>query len=478
MEQRRIFIHNPKWQIIFIELLGLVLYIYLTYHLGGPQSNQDAIIIDTLLFYGWLVFWHFFFAQFIFPVQTLTERLMIFNRLYLYLFGGHGPAVLIENGGYRQRKKVMERHKPGVALIDTASAAMLRTDDEYTRPTGPGVVFTNANTWPRSGYEYFEGVVDLRPQSQILGPRENEDPFLPRGEKEKEAAFEERQKRRYRTSGLSRNGIEIVPNIIVFFQLNTQPGSGGTQFGYNGFAARLAITGEGVDPDLPADDARQRTAWKELPAILAANVWREAVGMFTLDELFQELASEFILPVPDGSAPITNHQPTGFEFISAWVKLRMTQEVVNELNSTGHLTGARVFSQEYKILKDRGMRVNNLSITNLRFPQTVEKELVQRWESTWYQRALIERETLEQHVSSTQQQGQQAARRDYAQAITKRLKRLYPISEYSSEQILSEMVASSLDMVIRDPQLLKRTGNERTALLDLIAWIQNNPANQ
>jgi hypothetical protein len=476
MEERRSFLRNPKWQIILIELSGVILYIYLTPRLGGPQHNQVSIIIDTFLFYLWLVFWHFFFAQFIFPVQTVTERIMIFKRLWLFLIGRHGPAVLVENGGYRQRKKEVERHRPGVALIDTASAAMLRTDDEYTRPAGPGVVFTTAR--PRSGYEYFEGVVDLRPQTQVLGPRENEDPFQAQGEKEKDGAYQERQRRRYRTSGLTRNGIEVVPNILVFFQLNTQPGLGGTQFGYNGFAVRLAITGEGIDPDLPVDAPRQRIAWRELPATLAANVWRESIGMFTVDELFQELGSDFVLPTPDGSSLNYNRHPTGFEFISSWLKLRMTQEVINELDSSAHPTGARVFSQEYKILKDRGIRVNNISITNLRFPETVEKELVQRWESTWYQRALLEREMLEQQLGIAQKRGMQTARTDYAVTIARGLKRLYSRSDPTNELILSSMVLSSLQTINQDPQLLKRSASEASSLLDLIAWIHNKPASQ
>jgi hypothetical protein len=467
---------DPKWQLVLVEVLGLGLYSYLTIRLGGAEKNQGAIVIDTLLFYFWLVFWHFFFAQFVLPVQTLAERLMVFNRLMLYLFGRHGPAVLIENGDYRSRKKEMHLHKPGVALIDSASAAMLRTDDEYTRPVGPGVVFTSSNNSIYPGLEYFAGVLDLRPQSQVLGPKENEDPFAPPGEKEKEAAFEERKKRRYRTSGLTRNGIEVVPNVIVSFQLNTQPGLGGTQFGYNGYAVRLAITGEGIDPDLPMGDARRRIAWKDLPAFLAANVWREAIGMFTLDELFQDLPPDFILPgAASGTEQARQHAPTGIEFITAWVKARMTQEVINELDSTGRQTGARIFSPEFKILKERGIRVNNVSIANLRFQDTVEKELVQRWESTWYQRAMGERETLEQQLNATQEHGQESARHEYSQAIAQRLKKLAPGIEHTSDEILLELVESSLHTIVRDPHLQKRAANEKNALLDLIAWIQNNP---
>ncbi len=351
MEGRSKFSTNPRWQIVLVNVLGLVVYIFLTIRLGGAQNNQGAIVIDTLLFYFWLLFWHFFFAQFVLPVQTLVERLLVLDRLVLYLFGSHGPAVLIANGEIKQRKdkqkKETDVHQPGVALVDTASAAMLRTDDEYTRPVGPGVVFTSSSTGAASGREYFseEDVVDLRPQFEWAGPGENEDPFASFDKViEKESAFEERKKRRYLTSGLTRNGIEVVPRMGVSFQLNTQPGLGGTQFGYNGYAVRLAIGGEGIDPDLPGGDVRRRIPWNKLPVLLAANVWRAAISMFTLDELFQDLAPDFILPRPANEIGQLDHQPpTGLEFISAWIKMRLTEETVDELDFRRAPDGSQYF---------------------------------------------------------------------------------------------------------------------------------------
>ena len=361
MERPRSFTHNPKIQILMVILLGLAIYAWLTIRLGGSENNQSFIIIDAFLFYFWMVFWTFFFSQFVLPVQKLSDRWLIFNRLILYLIGRHGPAILIENGEIRQRKNKIERHKPGIALIDTASAIMLRTDTEFTRPAGPGVVFTKAASWTHSGDEYLAGIVDLRAQNQVLGPKEKEDPFEPRGETEKEAAFAERQKRRYQTSGLTRNGIEVIPNIMVNFQLNSQPGQGGSQYGYNGSSVRLAITGEGIDPDLPVDDARRNISWQELPAFLAANVWREALSLLTLDELFQELPPDYHLSeLAETEKPQNSTQLVesfiGMELISGWVKQHLTQEVIDELGFTGRPTGARILSGEFKILKERGIQ--------------------------------------------------------------------------------------------------------------------------
>ncbi len=478
MEKNRSLLSNPKMQVTLALISGLAVYIILTGYLGGADQNQAAIVLDTILFYFWLVFWHFFFSQFVLPVQKLEERWLACDRLFKYLAGRHGPAVLIENGQIRQRKHETQRHKPGIALIDTASAVMLRTDEAYTRPGGPGVVFTGLTQFPHPEYEYLAGVVDLRPQSQALGPKEREDPFQPQYESEKAAAYAERQKRRYQTSGLTRNGIEVVPNILVSFQLNTHPGMGNSQFGYDGPAVRLAVTGEGIDPDLATDDARRSIGWQELPAYLAANIWREALSLFTLDDLFQELDPAYQLPSQSQTEKATDNLQfetlsTGLELINLWVRQRLMQEVVDELGFTGRPTGARIYSPENKILKERGVRVNNVTITNLRFPAAVENELIKRWDSTWYQHAMADRQLLEKQLSDTQNHSQQSARVEYALAIAQRLKKLPPGIEHSSDEILSEMVAGSLQLIVRDANMQKRAGFERNALLDLISSLQN-----
>ncbi len=146
--------------------------------------------------------------------------------------------------------------------------------------------------------------------------------------------------------------------------------------------------------------------------------------------------------------------------------------------SGGRRTGANIFSPEFKILKERGIRVNNVSIVNLHFEDPVEKELVRRWESTWHQRAIAERETLELQLGAVQEHGQETARLDYAQAIARQLNKLAPGIEHTPDEILLELVESSLHVIIKDDLLQKRAANEKNALLDLIAWIQSNPPSQ
>jgi len=119
---------------------------------------------------------------------------------------------------------------------------------------------------------------------------------------------------------LTRDGIEVIPNITVLFRVNTgypkerQPGS---RFGYrtgvrrsdrlneakDKDAIRRAILAEGINPNAVADSPRHRVAWNELPAALAVDVWREYAAKFTLDQLFQPTQ---VVPPP----PVPTVQPT------------------------------------------------------------------------------------------------------------------------------------------------------------------------
>jgi len=119
---------------------------------------------------------------------------------------------------------------------------------------------------------------------------------------------------------LTRDGIEVIPNVSVLFRVNTgfpKDGQPGSRFGYrmgitkkdkeneekDKEAIRKAILGEGINPNAVLDSPRRRVAWNELPAALAVDVWREYAAKFTLDELFTPTQ-----PVPP--APPQLYQPT------------------------------------------------------------------------------------------------------------------------------------------------------------------------
>jgi hypothetical protein len=458
MDNRPFFIRNPKWQIVLAELFFLLVYVVFTDRLGGTENNRLPISVDFVLFMAGLLVWPFFFAQFILPVRDLRERMLAYLHLLRYLFGEHGPALHVEDGIIIQREGEQKKRGPGVLIMDGASAAVLRTDAAFTRAVGPGIHFLNYDP-RRHATEYIAGVVELRIQTCSGGPQDMEAPFEPRTAQETEIDFDLRQARRWETSGLTRDGIEVVPNLTTVFRLETHPGEGGVGFGYNPVAVWRAVTGEGVDPNLPIDDARRSISWQWLPFHLAADTWREYLRMFTMDELFQD----------------TYDGKTAREIIHEMVRLRLTHAKVPELNGVGRPTGRLVTSPEFTLLLRRGLRVLGVSVSNLRLPAQVEDQLARRWQSSWLKRAQQERDFLDFQRSYARENGQREALRDYALTSSQFAGDLHSDDPLSGEDLLRKLVEGTLLLSVRDPHLHQRLVAEKNELVDLISQIQQKP---
>lgn len=294
---------DPIWRRPWFYIAGWLLILLLVYgwqilRMGGMRANLFEIFMDlACIFPLLLVFWMAFFAQFVLPVRTFRDRQKMFDRLITYLFGGHGPALFIENGQINEHAGERLKKGPGVLWLDSASAAVTRTPVAIRQTIGPGVHFMNTG-------EYIAGTVDLHIQSQMIGPKELDRPFGPRKDDLTDEEWNQVQDRRKQVSALTRDGIEVIPSISISFRVKTgfpkdrQPGS---RFGYrtgsrrsdrlneemDKEAIRRAILAEGINPNAVPDSPRRRVAWNELPAALAVDVWREYVAKFTLDQLFQ-----------------------------------------------------------------------------------------------------------------------------------------------------------------------------------------------
>ena len=308
---------DPIWKRPWFYIAGWLVILLLVYGLqilrmGGIRANLFEIFVDlACVFPLLLIFWMAFFAQFVLPVRTLRDRQKIFDRLRTYLFGGHGPALFIENGQIKEHSGERLKKGPGVVWLDSASAAVTRTAVAIRQTLGPGVHFINPG-------EYVAGTVDLHIQSQTVGPKETDNPFAAKRSDQPQEVWDQVQDRRNQVSALTRDGIEVIPKITVSFRVNTgfpkerQPGS---RFGYrtgvrrsdrlneerDKDAIRRAILGEGINPNAVPDSPRRRVAWNELPAALAVDVWREYAAKFTLDQLFQptQVGLPSVPPIPE-----------------------------------------------------------------------------------------------------------------------------------------------------------------------------------
>src|SRR5215208_1911996 len=311
------FYKRPLFYIIGWLAFLLLVYGAQIYRMGGIQASIFDIFLDLLcLFPLLLVLWIAFFAQFVLPVRTFRDRQRIFDRLITYLFGGHGPALFIENGKIKEHTGERLKRGPGVLWLDSASGAVTRSAVAIKQTLGPGVHFI------RFG-EYVAGTVDLHIQIQAAGPKESDKPFEARREDQTPEEWTQVQDRRKQVSGLTRDGMEVIPNISVLFRVNTgfpKEGQPGSRFGYRmGISAkdkeneakdkeaiRRAILGEGVNPNAVPDSPRRRVAWNELPAALAVDVWREYAAKFTLDQLFEP--TQLVPPAPPSTTQPTEEE--------------------------------------------------------------------------------------------------------------------------------------------------------------------------
>src|SRR6266487_730390 len=305
---KRPWFYIAGWLLILLLVYGLQII-----RMGGIRANLFGIAFDlACVFPILLILWMAFFAQFVLPVRTFHDRQKIFDRLITYLLGGHGPAIFIRNGELVKREGEERQKGPGVLWLDSASAAVTRTAVAIRQVIGPGVHFIER-------YETLAGTVDLHTQSQFIGSRESDKPFEERKEDQPPEEWFQVQDRRKQVSALTRDGIEVIPNISISFRVSTgfpKEGQPGSRFGYrtgitkrdkenekkDKEAIRKAILGEGVNPNA-MQEADRRVAWNELPVALAVDVWREYVAKFTLDQLFQPTQS---VPPP----PLQLPEPT------------------------------------------------------------------------------------------------------------------------------------------------------------------------
>jgi hypothetical protein len=192
----------------FLKLLGATQFFYrwIDSNVRFFVSQQNAALLTeetrrafTVLtgncFFGLIVFVLMLggMSQFVLPVQKKGERWRAFERLVLYLFRFHGPAIFVKGGKIESDIKEKEIKRPGVALLDLSSAIVLEkslpvkgrfsspyaNDDEVEaengtqknflgrkkkkplqveiKAFGPGLVFTE---WGQK----VHGAVDLRKQ--------------------------------------------------------------------------------------------------------------------------------------------------------------------------------------------------------------------------------------------------------------------------------------------------------------------------
>lgn len=348
-------------------------------------ASGIVFLVDLVVAFILLEGLVYFFSQFVLPIQNKTDRKEIYHRVRIFERGERGPALFVKNGRVIKHEGEADKRGPGVIVLDTASAIVLRTDTKITGTAGPGVRFTTEE-------EYVAGSVDLRAQWQFIGPLRSDQPFLnpvPTSPKN----YNELQSRRQQTAGWTRDGLEVSPSISIKFRVKSPPRnrpseSGVTsQYGYDPHSVRSAVLGEVIRLDASANQ-KARLEWNRLPEHLVVNIWREYIRKFKLEELFAVKENS-------GDPPLS-----GLQFIEEMINKRVTQEHVEALDDAGGKTGEWLESLEYKQLKERGLEITEVRIHNVLFDLPLEEKRINEWSAEWMKIAkqeealLREKETL------------------------------------------------------------------------------------
>ncbi len=439
-----------RWILLSLTLTAILIVVYINRTEGGLLANLGQLFLTSLICLFGLLFWLLFFSQFVLPVRSLEDRRRIYERLLLFIQGGHGPAIFIENGKIRQRKGEIKKEGPGVIILDSASAAVLRKDDQFNRAVGPGVVFTQHN-------EYLEGdkaVVDLRIQKARIGPSLSSEGQEVKYSEDQHARLEIQNRERMETRALTRDGIEIVPKIVVYFKIDAEQGEGGSEYGYNRAAVENAILRRNVDANMPPDSPDRLHDWRWLPPYLAADVWKESLSRFKLDELFHS----------------RNNEPSALQTIHHIVEQRLMQAEVEEVDAFGKPTGQLAASQEFRMLRDRGIRVLRVEIRDLQMPAEVEKQLVKRWQTSWLKQARKESEIIETQREYIARESREAATDSFFIEAVRPLADSCSGQNLSVRKIFNTVMRAILAELKRNPQAQKNLAQESEQLTELIEW--------
>jgi hypothetical protein len=518
------FYRKPWFNSIVLTIILLGIYVYNLVLQGGVWANILGIAFDLILLALLYQVCVFFYAQFILPIHTLGDRKKIVSRLWLHARNAHGPAIFVKNGRKVERAGESDKRGPGVLWVDTASAVVTRTFTTFKQVLGPGVHFIEPN-------EKIASIISLHTQTQTIGPAREDDPFgklRDNPTEEEQLKYLESRARCMVVRALTRDGIEVFPVIGVTFKIDARPaspGKKGSRFGFNPEAVEKAARSEGINPNTISEEKR-RVEWNQLPALIAADLWREYLSKYTLSELFDPT-----LPgIPDVRQPeppppyaplpkiplltrrgfaarllrnINNSfekrldklipkeastdeeaitpekidvknlgvskKQTALQIINLMMKARLTQAVVAKLDECGRVLDGYEASSEFKKLKERGIAVLNVSVSGLRFSPLVESQFLEHWSTSWLAHARTDQNRIERLNTAYAEKGRQKAVLDHALALSQAVTEENPATILAAVKTLLRKTQNEIRM---NERLLSRMRGEIETLDELVKWLE------
>ncbi len=396
-----------------------------------------------------------FFSQFVLPIQSPNQRREIAARVANFESGRRGPALFVKNGRVIKHEGEADREGPGLIVLDTASALVLRTDTEIRDTVGPGIKFTQKN-------EYIAGSVDLRAQWQFIGPLATDQPFLNPISSPKE--YRETQNRRHQTSGLTRDGFEVSPTISIKFRIKRSakkvPTESGvtSHYGFDADAVRNAITREIIQLGA-SKNSKTRMEWNKLPAHLVVNLWREYIRKFKLNDLFSSSGA------------------SGLQVIEEMINKRVKKPNVEGLDDTGAQTGEWIESLEFRQLQSRGLEIMDVRIHNVLFDPALEEQIIQHWNAEWLNIAKKEQKHLEEMESLIETAARSEASKNFARIASRQFGGKTTLPQENPFKTLQLLIQPLKEFILNESATgIAALEDELKKLDEIWKWLlDNNP---
>ncbi len=303
-------------------------------------------------------------AQFVLPVRDSRGRRAVVSRLLNYTLGERGTVTFVKDG---RAQDAQGPRGPGVLWVDHLSAAVLRTDRDFTRTVLPGqLAFTDP------GERLAEGL-DLRRQRRSL--QSSPPPAGTPASAEEISAM-----------AVTQDGIPISASLRVSFVLERRPP----------FKRGTIADPPPLSPSVPALQAAahgrvvagaDRLPWSDLPLRLVVELWREYVKERPLEDFLSHPAAT----------------------VSA-----IATQVQERLVAGG---GRSEPGDETRLLQERGIQILEVSIEGPQLPEAIQEERLDAWFDRWAG-------PVQKQLAEAESQLREAGRRGEAETSARLLDRL------------------------------------------------------
>lgn len=188
-------------------------------------------------------------------------------------------------------------------------------------------------------------------------------------------------------------------------------------------------------------------------------------------------ASEPAPPVADNSRE--PQKKTALQVINEMVKARLTQPEVDVLDDTGKRDGSKTRSIEYGLLEARGLKLQSVSIGNLRIDPTVDEQLIKQWSASWLGNAKAESEQIDRKRNIVEISTREKAQIDYAVTISREINAFAEKEKPKGKvrEMLRTLILRSRAMIRsgdHSDQLRRRMSLELQEIEDMIKWVEAN----